>query len=178
MEEIEIKILNVNRRKIIESLSRLPARKIFAGRIETLFFDFEDGSIAKAGNVMRLRREEEKVVLTFKRVLGNEVAKVAEEYEVEVSNMENMKKILESFGLSISESMQKHRISYKFENARFDLDKYEGEYGYIPELLEIEATDIEVIHKYAKYLGFSISDCLPWSTQEVVDYYSKQMPKK
>ncbi len=178
MKEIEVKILNVNRRKIIETLSHLRAKKIFDGMIETFFFDFEDGSIAKARNVMRLRREEEKVVLTFKRILGNESAKVAEEYEVEVSNMENMKKILESLGLSITESMQKHRISYKFENVRFDVDKYEGEYDYIPELLEIEATDIKAIHEYARYLGFSINDCLPWSTQELVDYYSKQKPKK
>jgi adenylate cyclase class 2 len=178
MKEIEVKILNVNRSKIIESLSRLRAEKIFDGRIETLFFDFEDGRIAKAKNVMRLRKEEEKAVLTFKRILGNEAAKVAEEYEVEISNMENMKKILESLGLSICESMQKHRVSYKVEDLRFDLDKYEGEYDYIPELLEIEAKGIEVIHKYARYLGFSINDCLPWSTQEVVDYYSKQRPNK
>lgn len=178
MKETEVKILNVNRHQIIGTLSRLAAEKIFDDKIETFFFDFENGSIAKAKNVMRLRREGEKSVLTYKRVVRNEAAKVAEEYEVEVSNIENMKKILELLGLSVIESMQKNRISYKLDNARFDLDKYEGEYDYIPELLEIEGTDITVIYKYARLLGFSINDCLPWSTQELVDHYSKQRAEK
>ena len=77
MKETEVKILNVNRHQVIETLSCLGAEKIFDDKIETFFFDFENGSIAKAKNIMRLRREGKKSVLTYKRVVRNEAAKVA-----------------------------------------------------------------------------------------------------
>ena len=172
MKEIEVKILEVNRQKIEETLARLGAKKIFDGDIQTLFFDFKDGTIIKAKNVLRLRKEQNKTELTYKKVHVTQTAKVAEEYSVEVSNLETMKKILENLGLSIIENMQKHRVSYKLDHARFDIDRYSGDYGYIPEFLEIEAENTDLIHKYAALLGFKAKDCLPWSTNELIRHYS------
>ncbi|MGD0071158.1 MAG: class IV adenylate cyclase [Candidatus Bathyarchaeia archaeon] len=172
MKELEVKILEVNRIKIEEALSGLGAKKVFGGDIETLFFDFKDGTIIKARNVLRLRKEQDKTELTYKKVHVIQKAKVAEEYSVEVSNLETMKKILENLGLSIIESMQKHRVSYTLDHVRFDIDRYSGGYGYIPEFLEIEAENIDLIHKYAALLGFKAKDCLPWSTNELIRHYS------
>ena len=172
MKELEVKILEVNRIKIEEILTNLGAKKIFNGDIQTLFFDFKDCTIIKAKNVLRLRKEQNKTELTYKKVHITETAKLAEEYSVEVSNMETMKKILENIGLSITESMQKHRVSYTIDHTRFDIDRYAGNYGYIPELLEIESENIDLIHKYAALLGFQAKDCLPWSTDELIRHYS------
>jgi predicted adenylyl cyclase CyaB len=122
--------------------------------------------------VLRLRKEKHKAELTYKRILGNQEVKVAEEYTVEVSDLERMKKILEHLGLSVVESMQKHRVSYALDWLHFDIDKYTGDYGYIPELLEIEAENIDLIHKYAEILGFKAKDCLPWSTNDLIHHYS------
>ena len=80
-----------------------------------MFFDFKDGTIIKAKDVLRLRKEQNKTELTYKKVHVNQTAKVAEEYSVEVSNLENMKKILENLGLTVIESMQKHRVSYTLD---------------------------------------------------------------
>ena len=126
MKELEVKILEVNRLKIEEILISLGAKKVFDGEIQTLLFDFKDGSIIKAKNVLRLRKEQDKIELTFKKVHITETAKLAEEYTVEVSNLETMKKILENIGLSIIENMTKHRVSYKIDNTRFDIDHYTG----------------------------------------------------
>jgi predicted adenylyl cyclase CyaB len=178
MEEIEVKILNINHSAIEDKLSRLHAEKIFEGEIETSFFDFKDGSIKRAKNLLRLRREGEKIVLTFKRVHGNQAAKIADEYEVEVSNLETTKKILGSLGLWAFETMQKHRTSYKLNGTRFDIDRYEGKYAFIPEFLEIESNNIELIHKYAGLLGYGASDCLPWSTPDLISHYSKKKGEK
>ena len=172
MKELEVKILEVNRIKIGETLAGLGAKKVFDGDIETSFFDFKDSTIIKAKNVLRLRKEQNKTELTYKKVHVTQKAKVAEEYSVEVSNLETMKKILENLGLSIIESMQKHRVSYTLDHVRFDIDRYFGGYGYIPELLEIEAENIDLIHKYAALLGFKAKDCLPWSTNELIRHYS------
>jgi predicted adenylyl cyclase CyaB len=172
MKEIEAKILQVNREKIEATLVSLGARKVFDGEIQTFFFDFKDNSIIKAKNVLRLRKEEEKTDLTYKKVRVTQGAKVAEEYSVEVSDFETMKKILESIGLEATENMQKHRVSYLLNNARFDIDHYLEEYSFIPEFLEIEAESEEAIHRYAGLLGFKQDDCLPWSTNELIKYYS------
>ena len=69
MKEVEVKILEVKRKNIEETLARLGAKKVFDGDIQTLFFDFKDGKIIKAKDVLRLRKEEEdKIELTYKKV--------------------------------------------------------------------------------------------------------------
>jgi adenylate cyclase, class 2 len=172
MEEIEVKILDVNRPIIEQTLAVLGAKKIFDGDVETLFFDFKEGTIIKQKNVLRLRKEQDKIELTYKKVHVTQIAKTAEEYSVEVSSLETMKQILENLGLSIIDRMQKHRVSYTLERARFDFDRYVGDYGYIPEFLEIEAQSTEDIYRYAELLGFEAKDCLPWSTTDLIKHYS------
>jgi predicted adenylyl cyclase CyaB len=174
MEEIEVKILNIDRRQVEDQLRRLGAKKVFDGEIESFFFDFKNHAMIQARNVVRLRREGDEAILAFKKFLSNEAVKTVEEVEVGVSDMEKMEKILEFLGLSITSSMHKHRVSYRLGHVHFDLDKYEKEHAYIPEFLEIEAEDADTIHEYAKQLGFTFEDCLPWSTEELVNYYSKK----
>jgi len=177
MKEIEAKILEVNRAKVEETLVSLGAKKIFDGDIQTFFFDFKDGSIIKAKDVLRLRKEQTQTELTYKKVHVTQTAKVAEEYSVEISDFEVMKKILENLGLFVTESMEKHRVSYKLDQVRVDIDCYYGGYAYIPEFLEIEAENAELIHKYAALLGFKAEDCLPWSTVELINHYSSKKGK-
>jgi adenylate cyclase, class 2 len=171
MKETEAKILEVNSKRIAKTLVSLSAKKVFDGEVETFFLDFEDGSIIKVRDLLRLRREESRTELTYKKVHQTESAKIAEEYTVEVSDLETAKKILQFLGLQVTESMQKHRTSYTLDKARFDIDRYEGKYGFIPEFLEIEAENVEAIHKQAKRLGFKAKDCLPWSTQDLINHY-------
>ncbi len=174
MKEVEVKILEIDRPKIEKALVGLNAQKVFDGELVTLFFDFEDNSIRKGKNVLRLRKDPHKTELTYKHVHFEREAKVAEEYSVEVSDLDTTIKILEKLGLSVTEQMQKHRISYKLEGTRFDIDHYGGKYEFVPEFLEIEG-EVNLIHKYAMLLGFQEKDCLPWSTDELLRYYS---PKK
>ena len=174
MKEIEAKILEINGKKIEEILNKLGAKKVFDGDIQTFFFDFKNGKIIKAKNVLRLRKEENKTELTFKKVHIVQTAKVADEYSVQVSSLESMQKILEYIGLCVIEKMKKHRISYSLDQTRFDIDTYLGEYKYIPEFLEIETENIDSIHKYAKLLGFEAEKCLPWSTNELIQHYSSK----
>jgi adenylate cyclase class 2 len=173
MKEIEVKVLGVVKQKIEETLTQLGAKQIFDDEVTTYLFDFENGSITNAKNVLRLRKEKEQTVLTFKKILSKQSAKIAEEYEVEVSNLPKMRRILELLGLSVTERIQKHRTSYKLDDVRFDIDTLEKEYACIPTYLEIEAKNIKLIHKYAKILGFSVDDCLSWTTDELFKFYLK-----
>jgi adenylate cyclase, class 2 len=172
MREIEVKILEVDRRNLEKKLAKLGAEKVFDGEIQTSFFDFEDGSISKVKDVLRLRKEQDKTELTYKKVKVAKTAKQAQEFSVEVSNIQSTQEILENLGLIVTNCIQKHRISYKLKDARFDFDQYEDDYSYIPEFMEIEAENIDLINRYAGILGFKIKDCLPWSTSELLKHYS------
>jgi predicted adenylyl cyclase CyaB len=171
MQEIEVKILETSPEKVEEALVKMGAEKTFDGVMETFFYDFKDGSIVKAGNVLRLRKENETVVLAFKYVTATREAKKAQEYSVVVSELAPMQQILSSLGLVLTETMKKHRTSYHLGNVHFDFDQYLGKYSYIPGFLEIEAESIESIHRYAEKLGFKPEDCLPWSTAQVIQHY-------
>jgi len=161
MKEIEVKILNINRKEIEKKLISLGAKKIFDGKIEAEFFDFENNSLQKSDIILRLRKEEEKIFLTFKKLIEKKDIKIEEELEVEVSDFEISKEILKSLGFKIWKTAQKHRTSYSLENVHFEFDNYLGDYEFIPEFLEIEAKSIEEIYKFVKILGFEKSDCKP-----------------
>jgi predicted adenylyl cyclase CyaB len=120
MKETEVKILNIDQKKTMEIISRFGAKVIFDGEIKTTFFDFADARISKAKNVLRLRQAGQRALLTFKKILSKQSAKEAEEYEVEVSDLQPMKKILESLGLSETGNIQKNRTSYRLGNVQFD----------------------------------------------------------
>ena len=173
MKEVEVKILEINRPKIEKTLIDLNAQKVFDGELLTLFFDFKDRTIRGRQNVLRLRKDPKKIELTFKHIHFEQSAKVAEEYTVEVSNLDLMVKILQQLGLSVTQKMKKHRVSYRIGDIRFDIDCYGGDFGFIPEFLEIEG-EVDQIHKYADLLKFQEKDCLAWSTDDLLRYYSKK----
>lgn len=170
MEEVEVKILEINPQQISEVLAKMGAERVFDDKIETLFIDTKDRQIHNRRDVLRLRKEGDKVKLTYKEVEFRSGAKVAKEHTIEVSDCEEMLNILRLAGLSVSERMDKHRVSYKTEDARFDLDTYEGEFSFIPPFMEIEASQ-SAIAKYAKIFGYKKKQCLTWSTEQLIEHY-------
>jgi predicted adenylyl cyclase CyaB len=179
MKEVEVKIIEIDRRKIEAKLKSLSASKIFDGDEQTVFFDFPGNPIATAGDLLRLRKIGEKTVLTFKKFVRNETAKVRDEYEVVVQDFEPMRQILESLGLIAIQRTNKHRTSYAFKSGvRVDLDKYTGEFTRIPELMEIEGEDVASVRSHAKLLGFQPEDCKSWTTFELIEHYSRKPVRK
>ena len=178
MKEVEVKILEVDRKKLEATLNGLGAKKIFDGHVQTMFLDFEDGRILKEKNLLRLRKEEGKAELTFKKVRVTDAAKVADEYSVEVSSLEIARKIMENLGLLVIESIEKNRVSFILDDGRFDFDRYFGAYAFIPEFVEIEAKSVELVRKYAALLGFKAEDCHPWSTNDLIQHYTSEEGQK
>jgi predicted adenylyl cyclase CyaB len=173
MKEIEIKIIEIDRKKVEDTLATLGAVKTFDDDVDTWFFDFHDDRITRARNLLRLRRFGDKAKLTFKNFVESESTKVRHEYEVSISDFETMCLILESLGLNSTLRMEKHRTSYVLsEGIHVDIDKYSGEFSHIPEFMEIEGGDISTIHEQAKLLGFDPNDCKSWDTFDLIDHYS------
>jgi predicted adenylyl cyclase CyaB len=173
MKEIEIKIIEIDRRRVEDNLASLGAARIFDGDVETWFFDFQDCRIARARNLLRLRRIDNRTDLAFKKFVESQSAKIRKEYEVSISDFETMRVILESIGLVPTWRMEKHRTSYVLRGGvHADIDKYSGDYSHIPELMEFEGGDISTILETAKLLGFGPDDCKSWDTLDLVNYYS------
>lgn len=177
MNEVEIKILGIDRTEIEERLILRGARKVFDGEIHAVYYDFSDGSIADRRGTFRLRKEGHRSVLTFKSHIENAEAKVRDEQEVEVSDFISMDAIIKSLGLSPRVEMKKYRTSYELDGLHFEFDKYLDSYAFIPEFLEIEGRDIETVFRYAEVLGFTKQDCRPWDALQVAEYYSGSRQK-
>ena len=175
MKEIEIKILGIDRNATEERLIALGAKKVFDGEIHALYYDFPDNSVRNSGCTLRLRQEGEKSVLALKKDIESTEAKIREEHEIEVSDFNEMRYLLEALGLHTWLEMKKHRTSYAFKGVHFEIDEYHDSYNYIPQFLEIEGQDIEAIYASAEVLGFTRDDCKPWDILQVAAYYSGQV---
>jgi len=171
MQEIEIKILGIDRLPTEKRLAALGAVKVFDAEVHAIYLDSADRVVRKNGGTFRLRRQGGRAVLTYKIDVENTEAKIRDERELEVSDFGLMKEILESLGFSPWLEMKKHRTTYELEGLHFELDKYHGDYEFIPEFLEIEGTDIEAVYNYAGLLGFRREDCVPWDALQVAEYY-------
>ena len=178
MKEVEVKIIEIDRVKVESKLNSLGATRTFDGDEETVFFDYPDGSIMNAKNLLRLRKIGNKTVLTFKKFVEGGAAKVRDEYEVSVSDFAQAHRILESLGLSPIQRMEKHRTSYVLKNGVIvEIDKYTGKYFHIPEFMEVEGEDEATIHRQAKLLGFKPEECKSWTTFDLIDYYASKHVK-
>ncbi len=172
MYEMEIKILDIDRKRLEDKLISLGAKKIFDGEIHAIYYDDADNSVRRQKGTFRLRREGGISVLTFKAYIDSASAKVREETEVTVSDFDAMRSILKSTGFSPWLEMKKHRTTYALQGFHFEFDRHTDEFGFIPEFLEIEGPDIEAIYEWAAALGFSKEDCRPWDALQVAEYYS------
>ena len=173
MQENEVKILEINRADVEARLVALGAERTFDGTLRAQFFDLEDGHLAMSGSLLRLRSEGDRIVLTYKGPVDDRQAKVRQEIEVTVSDLDDCRNILAKLGLVPVRESQKRRTTYTLQNAQVAIDKYTGAQAHIPEFIEIEASDLESIYEVARKLGFKPDDCKPWGFRRLVQHYSR-----
>jgi adenylate cyclase class 2 len=183
MEEIEVKILDIDREAVETRLKDAGARLVFDGEIDAMFFDFPNSSIAAARDLLRLRREGERVKLTYKGFVPEEVRrvksegrnpKVRQEFETEVSDFQTTRTILECLGLHPVRTVTKHRMTYELPGVRFAIDRHTGDLAYIPEFVEIEVDDRETLEDNVRLVGYSLADCQPWGLPELIGHYESK----
>lgn len=171
MCEIEVKVLDIDRPAVEATLMSLGAKAAAEERFTAVFFDSPDGRLRSAGNLLRLRREGDRNLLTFKRRVGEEGAKVREEIEVVVSDMDACRQVLKALGLAETMFVDKFRTSYRLDSASIAIDRHVGELSFIPPFLEIEAGSVEDVQSLAARLGFAPEALRPWGLPQVIEYY-------
>jgi predicted adenylyl cyclase CyaB len=174
MHEIEVKVLDIDRASVECRLTEIGAERRSDQSLIALFLDFPDRELAAAGSLLRLRKEGDRSILTFKRRVGEEGAKVREETEVTVGDFEACRRLLSSLGLVETTRVDKFRASCRLGSAALAIDRHLGELSFIPELLEIEAGSAEEIRSVAARLGFSPDQLRPWGLAELIDHYRRR----
>jgi predicted adenylyl cyclase CyaB len=173
MEEVEVKLLDIDPETCGKMLEKLGATPVFDGDIRTRFYDFADERIAKSRDLLRLRLVGSDAHLTYKEFVSDTAAKRRTEHEVAVGDFTAMHAILVRLGLSPSEDVLKHRTSYRLGPVRFEIDVHRGAHSFIPPLLEIEGPDLRTVREAATHLGFPPEACRPWSFFDVVVQYRR-----
>ncbi|MEM4260296.1 MAG: CYTH domain-containing protein [Candidatus Woesearchaeota archaeon] len=179
MKEIEVKVLDVDKKKIIEKLKELGAKKVFDGIIDTKLFDFPSRSLLKNKIILRLRKEGTKNVLTMKKILRSKFTNKRLEIEVNVNDYDKMLYILKSIGLKREINCYlKKRITYKLGSTHFEFDLLLVKGLKIPWMMEIEAKNEKIIRKYLNILGIPHKNALNWSGDMVIEYYKNKKVMK
>lgn len=167
-DEIEAKVLDINRNELSDKIEGLGAEKVFDSHIESEFYDFPDGRIEESG-LLRLREREDKAFITRKKDISYDEAKEMEEIEFDVSSPEQAKKFLKSLGLEKVHESQKNRVKWVLEDTEFVIDKLPD----IPPMLEIEAPTKEKLTESFEKLGYSTEETLNWGAKKVRENYDE-----
>jgi len=170
MEEIEVKVIEIDKDLMIKKLIALGAKKVFEGNIDAISYDSDDNFLTSQDSFVRLRRKGDKVELTYKKKISQEGAKVMEEIETEVSNFDTMHKILLELRLLPASDYKKKRTSYQIGSTLFEIDEYED----IPPYMEIEAPSLEIINEFIEKLNIDKDKVKNWTGKQVMDHYGKK----
>lgn len=152
MYEIETKVLEVDVKSLKSRLSDIGAVQLQDTRL-TVDWYCPNGANDDDTHpwYLRVRKTSDgKSEISWKS-LGKFVGSTRQSQEVNIntSDFENSKLLLESIGLEHYAHQEKDRISYSYLEWNFDLDKYPG----MPAYLEIEGKSEEHISEAIRLLG-------------------------
>jgi len=175
MKEIELKVLDIDRKQLEKKVVTLGAKKVFDGLMITQVYDFPDGSVQKAKDLIRLRLKGDTSFITYKRFIDRDDVKARDEFEVQVSDFDAADEILRGLGLNKTLRIIKERVSYRLDDVQFEFDRHLEEYAFIPDFLEIEGKAFGVVEHYCALLGIAKTALKPWSFFEVAGFYKEKL---
>ena len=158
--EYEVRILNIDKDKIIEKLNRLSAKKEWDLLQRRYVYDL----IPKVeGKWIRLRTNGEKTSLTIKNIVSSEIDGT-NELEVGIDDFEKGHLILNELGFEAKGYQENRRIQYTLNGVEIDIDSW----PMIPTYLEIEGPSEEAVFDILSLLGYDKKDI---TTKDVQGIY-------
>lgn len=151
MTEIEVKIRIDNPEKLKEKLAAIGA-ELVKDRYweENALYDFHSHILSSQQRALRLRTENKKVYFTFKgSPLKSRKFKIRKEYETEIRNTKQMKKILKELGFIPTFQYQKYRTVYRAKKIKICLDETT-----VGNFVELEGEQSQIV-RVARSLGFT-----------------------
>jgi adenylate cyclase class 2 len=150
--EVKIRVSDIKETKQKLSAIGCQVEKDFY-RESNALYDFPDGRLEKSQQALRLRLIGKKAFLAFKgQPQKSRSFKIREEYESEIKNAHNFKKIMKKLGLRPVFEYRKKRMLLRKDRVKICLDETE-----IGNYLELEGKRSDIV-KLAKVLGYSRKD--------------------
>jgi adenylate cyclase class 2 len=150
MQEIETKILEVDVEDIKNKLNSLGAKMTQDIRLFVDWYRVPEAEEGKHPWYLRVRKTSagtsEISWKSLEKFVGN--TRQSDEINIDVSNFEKAKALLEAIGLKHYAHQDKDRTSFSFKDWNFDLDRYPD----MPPYLEIEGTSEEHVGEAIKLL--------------------------
>ncbi|MDP3765843.1 MAG: CYTH domain-containing protein [Nanoarchaeota archaeon] len=174
MEEIELKVLDINPKKLSEKLNKIRAIKKESKLIIEKYFDFNDGSISKKDNMFRIRKVGDKVEINYKdgRVKDKDFLIFKEELETTINDFDIIERIIKKLGLKVIIHREKKRTSFIAGKIKIEVH----EYPKIPAFAEFEGSK-KYIKKLIERLGYNTNQTTSMTDTEIIKSYNVDYKK-
>lgn len=171
MKEIELKFRVDDFSSIRKKLRALGGKLLWKGREENWFFDARDFRIRKNHDTLRIKTmgDTSLTLKTDKRIVRG--AKVAEEYQIMITDAKIGRTILEKLGYRVTLHYKKYREHWKIEKSYIELDTLEDGRKFV----EIESTH-KGIKNLARKLNLDFSRSTPLSYTALLTKNKKTHP--
>jgi adenylate cyclase class 2 len=168
--EIEERVLEIDKFKIIKRLEELNAKKVGDWHQKRYVYDFNP---KRENEWIRLRDTGESITLTYKNVEKNTIDGT-KELEIEVSDFNETNELLKILGYTPRAYQENKRIRYILNDIEIDIDSW----PMIPTYVEFEGKSIEEIKKIEKMLEIDESKITNLNCQSIyTDIYNIDVDK-
>ena len=165
-EEIETRFLDINKDGLVKKLVSLSAIDKGEEKLEEIIFYAADGSWVGKNKLVRLRKTQDEIKLTYKENVGQTVDSTRE-IELEVSDLDKCSKFFEKIGLKVIRQNEKYRHTFELGDATIDIDTWPK----IPVYAEIEGPSVESLKNVCKELGLDWEKRFDGDGREVFIHY-------
>jgi adenylate cyclase, class 2 len=164
MTEIEVKIRIDDPKAVREKIIGLGALITRDRHLEkNVLFDFDPPVLGRGRRALRLRQAGQRATLTFKgEPQPSRSFKVREEFETQVRNPKELRKILKALGLKETFAYTKHRTVFRKSRLTISID----ETG-VGNFVELEGERHEIT-RFARALGFGRADFITRSYVDMI----------
>lgn len=163
MQELETRILNIDVEAIRGKLINLNSKKVKMENQINRIYDFEDKRLLNNKGYARIRTIEDMLnnktvhYMTTKKMISQEKYKVMEEYETVIESFEEGENIFKSLGLTLVQTIDKYRESYKYKNTLVEIDINDESFCPFP-YIEIETAYENELQEVVSLLGYKMED--------------------
>lgn len=157
--EIEVRILNIDKKDLISKLEKNHAKFIGDWFQVRYVYDFNP---IDPNKWIRLRTNGITNTLTIKEI-HDKTELGTKELEIEVSSLETAHQILEKLGYKRRSIQENKRIRYILDDVELDIDTWPGLNTYV----EFEADSLYKIKEVINLLGFDYKDAITDDAQDI-----------
>lgn len=173
MQEFETRIIKIDVEHIKNILESSNASKVKMEHQINNIYDFDDKRLINHGGYARIRIVENilnnstEYYMTTKKIVSQDKYKIMDENEVKISDGEVGKKIFESLGLKLQQSIKKSRESYKYKNSLIEIDINDPSFCPFP-YVEIETKSDDELYEIVNLLGYTMDDTTSDTIYEIL----------